>query len=901
MATRPLWGLVFLWWSLDPSPLEALAPSIRRFPGARHALRWPRRSVQLAATPTFPLSSLPVEPESLQVLGHGTYGAVYQTQELVLKRTSGEASALKYWEREELVNSFVLDAVRQAAPGAWEPQVLDRHVAPFLGTLQLPNATRYLVWRHCGGHTLKSFLEAHSLQDLGHAIGLTSATTPMDVLQEVASQLGQVLAALHHVGITYRDLKPENVVVDTDSRCLRLIDFGSASLIRKGEPNEDDVKGVLPCTPSFAPPDTYQEHQAAPFAFDVYSLAMVLAYCAMPHLRQEASTESVTTPHVQTFSEELAEADFNLDGWLQGTIARALLPVAILEGLAIFNGSPGKQMWKLLGRMLRKDPQRRITMDGFLSSTWLDRQEHPQELEIDSEACMVGDMAETLPELLHVELSKPFGLLFEESSPARGHEGQTVDHGHGVHVVEILEYGSARSLGAVQPGDQLLEVDGTGVADWTFEEVMHLLRFQTKSRSSLVFARGHSTLPSSGNWLPSLLGGSVSPALDSPAMEQIGLEVEHSLEEALLLRPLGAAPSTTTLEGTSDLRDTLHLASRPMAITPSGAQTSRLFRDRASIAMQGHRKEMEDTVLDAWFWTQTTSSMGATQLQEAVHVAGVFDGHCGDTASAYAAAELLPILRRHFDRDHERATTKETLAVGGTPGDGSEPGHDVAEDVSRALSALERSWRELCDQYTSLGAFAGTTACVAMLVETAVQSRDGGAGDFAVNLLVLNCGDSRAIFVQPEESGDGAPGSAASVRFSTIDHSMEAAEELARVEKDGGVVDCRGKGQPRLVLGEWRLALPRAMTHRDWLGAGVSDTADLYSWPLHLSGDHAYQGTLVIASDGVWGSLSREEAAVAVSQCRKEGYSAKDTAKRLCQIAEKQGSKDNMGAVVWFL
>jgi len=372
----------------------------------------------------------------------------------------------------------------------------------------------------------------------------------------------------------------------------------------------------------------------------------------------------------------------------------------------------------------------------------------------------------------------------------------------------------------------------------------------------------------------------------------------------------------------------MHELSESISITPSGAATSKLVADRASIAMKGHRREMEDKVIDAWFWTRATSNRErSADLKEAVHVAGVFDGHCSDQAASFAATELVPMLRRHFDGKsvaledrvddgtkrqrrpsmvgQARGSTKGNAGVeiqtGGVDGGTGESSglqtggdHEVAVDAARALSALQNSWRELCDKFTSTGKFAGTTACVAVLVETAIRSREQDAQDFAVNLLLLNCGDSRAIFIQPEEGDDH-------VRFSTVDHTMDSSDEVIRIEDSGGVVDCRGEGQPRLALGDWRLALPRAMTHRDWLGAGVSDTADLYSWPLHLSTAHAHQGTLIIASDGLWGSLAREEAAMIVTQSRRDGLSAKETARRLCETAEKQGSQDNISAVVWFL
>ena len=52
-----------------------------------------------------------------------------------------------------------------------------------------------------------------------------------------AYQMFRSLAYIHNMKICHRDIKPQNVLVDTKLNKLVLCDFGSAKKLRVGEPN----------------------------------------------------------------------------------------------------------------------------------------------------------------------------------------------------------------------------------------------------------------------------------------------------------------------------------------------------------------------------------------------------------------------------------------------------------------------------------------------------------------------------------------------------------------------------------------------------------------------------------------------------------------------------------------
>lgn len=50
-------------------------------------------------------------------------------------------------------------------------------------------------------------------------------------------QMFRALAYIHNLSICHRDIKPQNVLVDTKLNRLVLCDFGSAKKLKRGEPN----------------------------------------------------------------------------------------------------------------------------------------------------------------------------------------------------------------------------------------------------------------------------------------------------------------------------------------------------------------------------------------------------------------------------------------------------------------------------------------------------------------------------------------------------------------------------------------------------------------------------------------------------------------------------------------
>ena len=114
-------------------------------------------------------------------------------------------------------------------------------------------------------------------QSLDHVIPATGMD--LGTLKQVASPIGEALAAAHAQGITHRDLKPSNVMLTRDRR-VKVLDFGLAKRVRDDDTHAllgraDTVTGdgVILGTLAYTAPEVIQgreaDHRSDLFSFGV--------------------------------------------------------------------------------------------------------------------------------------------------------------------------------------------------------------------------------------------------------------------------------------------------------------------------------------------------------------------------------------------------------------------------------------------------------------------------------------------------------------------------------------------------------------------------------------------------------------------------------------------------------
>ena len=137
--------------------------------------------------------------------------------------------------------------------------------ARFVASLEHPHIVSvYDYWRDAdGAHIVGPYLAGRSLADE------TFATMSMTEAMKIASQVGSALSYAHRQGVLHRDVKPSNILLDTDGNAY-LADFGIAARAVEA------ATGIQSKSVGYRAPED-REGGAVDVRSDLYGLAAVVA------------------------------------------------------------------------------------------------------------------------------------------------------------------------------------------------------------------------------------------------------------------------------------------------------------------------------------------------------------------------------------------------------------------------------------------------------------------------------------------------------------------------------------------------------------------------------------------------------------------------------------------------
>jgi serine/threonine protein phosphatase PrpC len=251
----------------------------------------------------LPLVPVPIDGETIDgfllkvLLSDGRYtrlfGAIDEVEggEVVLKFPKPQVAA---------VDTYRAAFVREAWVGA-------RVHSPWVGrTIELPPGRQtclYTVMPLYQGELLETRLGRRP------SLGLEEG-------RNIAIKLARAASALHHAGIIHRDIKPDNVILESDGS-LKLIDLG----VVRVPGLEDFPPADIPGTRAYMAPEMLAG-EAGNEATDIYALGVTM-FRAFTGVYPYGNADAMSPPR-RTRPIALATLRPDLPAWLQAVLARAI-------------------------------------------------------------------------------------------------------------------------------------------------------------------------------------------------------------------------------------------------------------------------------------------------------------------------------------------------------------------------------------------------------------------------------------------------------------------------------------------------------------------------------------------------------------------------------------------------
>src|SRR5438034_9749262 len=264
------------------------------------------------------------------VLGEGGFAAVFRVRD----ETLGQDVAVK-----------VLDLGLTPSPGLAERFVREArtsarlehpHIVPIYKVGGYKNEVLYIVMRCLDGPSLRQLLEKHQRLSLRDAA-------------RIARQVADALGHAHLHGIVHRDVKPDNILLDSAGHVL-VTDFGIAKAAQEASVSQLTTEGMVVGTPHYMSPEQATGERVDGRS-DIYALGVVL-------YQMLAGTPPFEGESAQSVLMKQATVDPVPIRQLRGEVPAAL--AAVIERMLAKDPADRYQTAEDVSRALVRSEERRV-------------------------------------------------------------------------------------------------------------------------------------------------------------------------------------------------------------------------------------------------------------------------------------------------------------------------------------------------------------------------------------------------------------------------------------------------------------------------------------------------------------------------------------------------------------
>lgn len=236
-----------------------------------------------------------------RVIGRGGMGVVYEALDPVLNRTVAVKVLSPHLLGDDEAKERFLREARAAAALTHE------HIVA-IHAIDSHEGTPFLVLQHVDGESLADVLDRET-------------KLPVEEAARIGAQVARGLTAAHSQGMVHRDIKPANLLLERDSRLVRITDFG---LVKSVGGESITGVGTIAGTPAYMSPE--QTHGAEIDArSDLFSLGVVLYQTTTGRLPFSGDSPFVILSRIREETPKpLREHDPTLPIWFCSIVDRLL-------------------------------------------------------------------------------------------------------------------------------------------------------------------------------------------------------------------------------------------------------------------------------------------------------------------------------------------------------------------------------------------------------------------------------------------------------------------------------------------------------------------------------------------------------------------------------------------------
>jgi serine/threonine protein kinase/tetratricopeptide (TPR) repeat protein len=236
----------------------------------------------------------------IEELGRGGMGLVYKA----LDTEVNEKVAIKLIKPEIAADKKTIERFRNELKFA--RKIRHKNVCQMFD-LNKEQGSYYITMEYVPGEDLKSLIKKMRLLSPGQGISL-------------AKQICEGLSEAHKLGVVHRDLKPQNIMIDTEGNA-RIMDFGIARSI---EGKSITGAGVIIGTPDYMSPEQIDGKETDQQS-DIYSLGVILYEMVTGRVPYEGDTAlSIAVKHKTEIPRSPQESNAQIPEALSRLILRCL-------------------------------------------------------------------------------------------------------------------------------------------------------------------------------------------------------------------------------------------------------------------------------------------------------------------------------------------------------------------------------------------------------------------------------------------------------------------------------------------------------------------------------------------------------------------------------------------------